>query len=142
MALKRSNHLDERPWKVFIADNHPVVRTQLAALIERDAHLKICGESDAASALSLIRQYGPDLVILDVSSERSQGIDLLKQLQASCPNARVLALSLHDDRLQMERALQAGAAGYLTKQDAATHILPAIQSVMEGKVYANQPTMQ
>jgi DNA-binding NarL/FixJ family response regulator len=119
-----------KQWRVVIVENHPVARTQLAALIQRDANLKVCGEADVPAALPLIDQCEPDLVILDVSSERSQGFDLLGQLHSLHPKVRVLALSLHGDRLHRERVLQAGAAGFLTKQEASIRILSAIQSVL------------
>ncbi len=115
-------------------DNHPVVRTHLAALIQRDANLQICGETDVRAALPLIGQCEPDLVILDVSSERSQGFDLLRQLQLLHPTVRVLALSLHGDRFHMERAWHAGAAGFLTKQEASLRVLSAIQTVLAEKI--------
>jgi len=132
--LNGSGH---RKWKVFIVDNHPMVRVRLAALIERERNLEVCGESEAPAALPLINQGEPDLVILDISSERSGGLDLLKQLKALHPKLRVLALSLHGDRLHVAHALRAGASGYLTKQEATVSILPAIQSVLEGKAHAH-----
>jgi DNA-binding NarL/FixJ family response regulator len=127
--------------KVFIVDNHPLVREHLGALIEREADLEMCGEAaDATTALAAIDQREPDIVILDISSKRSWGLDLLKSLKVLHPGLRVLALSLYDNRLYAERALQAGATGYLTKPEATVDILPAIRSVLDGQVFVNHRT--
>lgn len=128
---------NERPKrKVVIVDNHPSVRENLAALIQREPDLEVCGDApDVPAALPFIHQYPPDLVILDVSSKRSQGLDSLKSLKAMHPEVRILALSLHDNKLFAERVLRAGAMGYITKQEATVNILSAIRNVLEGRLY-------
>ncbi len=124
---------------MFLVDDHALVREHLTALIREEADLQVCGEAaDAATALRLIRQHSPELVILDLSLKRSNGLDLLKELRGMQPKPEVLVLSMHDERLYAERALQAGALGYITKQDAAVNILPAIRRVLSGRVYLSE----
>ena len=129
--------------KVFIVDNHPLVREHLGALIEREADLEICGDAaDATTALAAIDQHEPDIVILDISSKGAHGLELLKSLRVLHPGLRVLALSLYDNRLYAERALRAGATGYITKPEATVSILPAIRRVLEGEVFVSRRIAQ
>jgi DNA-binding NarL/FixJ family response regulator len=121
---------------VFLVDDHPLVREHLTALIEREADLEVCGEAaDAPTALALIGQHAPDLVILDVSLKRASGLDLLKELKELRPKLAVLVLSMHDETLYAERSLRAGAMGYITKEEATVNILSAIRRVLGGQVY-------
>jgi DNA-binding NarL/FixJ family response regulator len=125
--------------KVFLVDDHPLVREHLTALIQREADLEVCGEAaEAAAALSLINQCQPDLVILDISLKHSHGLELLKDLKALRPELPVLVLSMHDETLYAERALRAGAMGYITKQEATVNVLSAIRRVLAGQVYASE----
>jgi len=121
---------------VFLADDHPLVREHLTALIQSEPDLAVCGEAaDAPAALALIRRQKPDLVILDVSLKHSNGLDLLKDLRELRPKLAVLVLSMHDEALYAERALLAGALGYITKEEATVNILLAIRRVLSGQVY-------
>jgi DNA-binding NarL/FixJ family response regulator len=123
-------------------DSHPVVREQMAALLQRAAGLEVCGTAaDALTALSLIGQHQPDLLIMDISSNRSERLELIKTLKALHPRLRVLAMALQDNRLHAERALQAGAAGYITKQEATVAILSAVRCVLAGQRYLTQPKL-
>jgi DNA-binding NarL/FixJ family response regulator len=128
---------------VFIVDQHPTVRAQLAALIQREADLEVCGDAaDASAVFSVISRREPDLIVLDISSTHSCGLDSLRSLMALRPKLRVLALSMQDSRLHAERVLKAGAMGFMTKQEATVNILSAIRSVLEGQGYptpANSP---
>ena len=125
--------------RVFLVDDHPLVREHLTALIQSEPDLEVCGEAaDAITATSLISQKEPDLVILDVSLKRSNGLDLLKELRQALPKLPVLVLSMHDETLYAERALLAGALGYITKEEATVNILRAIRRVLGGQVYLSQ----
>jgi DNA-binding NarL/FixJ family response regulator len=128
---------NERPQtRVFLVDDHALVREHLTALIQAEPDLTVCGEAeDAPAALRLIRQQEPELVILDLSLKRSSGFDLLKDLEAIEPRPTVLVLSMHEESCYAERALRAGAQGYITKEDAAANILPAIRQVLHGQRY-------
>ena len=131
-----SNKSERPKATVFLVDDHPLVREHLTALIQQEADLEVCGEAaDAPSALTLIHQRNPDLVILDISLKRSHGLDLLKDLKGFRPKPAVLVLSMHEETLYAERALRAGALGYITKEEATVNILSAIRRVLAGQVY-------
>jgi DNA-binding NarL/FixJ family response regulator len=122
--------------RIFIVDDHPIVRQGLAQLINNEQDLVVCGEGeDAYTALRAIRQDKPDLVLVDVSLKDSDGIELLKELRSQNPDQPVLVLSMHDESLYAERALRAGARGYVMKQEAPQTLLQAIRKVLTGQVY-------
>jgi DNA-binding NarL/FixJ family response regulator len=134
-----SNEPDRPKSKVFLVDDHPLVREHLRSLLERDADLVVCGEAaDAPTALSLIPVREPDLVILDISLKRSHGLELLKDLKEWRPKLPVLVLSMHDETLYAERSLRAGAMGYITKEEATVNVLTAIRKVLAGQVYLSE----
>jgi DNA-binding NarL/FixJ family response regulator len=122
--------------RVFLVDDHPLVREHLTALLQREPDLEVCGEAaDAPTALERITQQRPDLVILDVSLRHSHGLELLKDLKNLQPGLPVLVLSMHDETLYAERALRAGAMGYITKEEATVSVLSAVRKVLAGQVY-------
>jgi DNA-binding NarL/FixJ family response regulator len=122
--------------RVFLVDDHPLVREHLTALIQAQADLEVCGEAgDGPTALALIRQQEPDVAIVDISLKRSSGLELLRELKGFWPKLVVLVLSMHDELFYAERALQAGARGYITKEEATVNILSAIRRVLGGQVY-------
>ena len=131
-----SNETEERKASVFLVDDHPLVREHLTALIQHEADLQVCGEAaDAPTALSLISRQVPDLVILDISLKRSNGLELIKSLKEMWLKLPVLVLSMHDEMLYAERSLRAGALGYITKEEATVNVLSAIRKVLRGQVY-------
>lgn len=114
-------------------------REHLAHLIERDLGLEICGEADnILDAMQLILRSKPDIVVLDISLRGSSGLELLKDLKAHGIEVKVLVLSMHDEELYAERALRAGARGYLTKNEASAGVIDAIRQIMAGAVYASK----
>ena len=122
--------------KVFLVDDHPMVREHLSALLGREADLTVCGEAgDAPAALSRIQELLPDLVIMDISLKNSNGLELLKNLKSVQPDLPVLVLSMHDESLYAARSLRAGALGYITKEEASKKILLAVRKVLAGQVY-------
>ena len=124
---------------LFLVDDHPMVREHLRALIQQEADLTVCGEAaDAPTALSLVQQLRPDLVILDISLKRSHGLELLKNLKALHPEIPVLVLSMHDEAIYAERMLHAGAKGYITKEEATVNVMSAIRKVLAGQVYLSE----
>ena len=130
---------DRRKSRVFLVDDHPMVREHLRALIEQEIDLEVCGEAaDAPTALSLITRHDPDLVILDISLKQSHGLDLLKNLKSLKPRLPVLVLSMHDETLYAERVLHAGGMGYITKQEATINVLSAIRKVLAGQIYVSE----
>lgn len=138
-ARKMSNETKRPKAKVFLVDGHPLVREHLRALIQREADLEVCGEAgDGPTALSLISQHDPDLVILDVALNGSNSLDLLETLKKLRPRLLVLVLSMHDETLYAERVLRAGAMGYVTKEEAPISILSAIRRVLGGQAYLSE----
>jgi DNA-binding NarL/FixJ family response regulator len=124
--------------RIFVVDDHPIVRQGLMQLINAESDLEIVGQGeDAYQALKLIRQLRPDLTLLDISLKDTGGIELLKEMRAQDPELRVLILSMHDESLYAERALRAGARGYVMKQEAPQLLLHAIRKVLNGEVYVS-----
>ncbi len=123
---------------VFIVDDHPIIRQGLALLINREADLTVCGDSgDAPSALCQIAELKPDAAIVDISLNGPDGLDLLKSIRASDTDLPVLMLSMLDESLYAERALRAGANGYIMKQEATERVLIAIRRILEGEIYVS-----
>ncbi|MGA2749511.1 MAG: response regulator transcription factor [Verrucomicrobiota bacterium] len=125
--------------KVFLVDDHPLVREWLTQLIERENDMIVCGEAeDTHEALEKIEATKPDIVIADISLKSTHGLELVKDLQARLPSLPVLVLSMHDESLYAERVLRAGAKGYITKQEATKRILLAIRQVLDGQIYISE----
>ena len=125
--------------KVFLVDDHPLVREWLTQLIQRESDLEVCGEAeDTHDALQKITETKPDIVIADISLKTTHGLELVKDLQVRFPSLPVLILSMHDESLYAERVLRAGAKGYITKQEATKKILPAIRQVLSGQIYISE----
>ena len=127
-----------RKRTVLLVDDHPVVRQGLALLINREADLAVCGDAEEASAaLRRIEELKPDLIVVDISLKGPDGLDLLKDIRARDPNLPVLILSMLDELLYAERALRAGANGYIMKQEATERVLVAIRRILSGEVYVS-----
>ena len=125
--------------KVFLVDDHPLVREWLTQLIQRENDMAVCGEAeDVPEAVAKIEQTRPDIVIADISLKKTHGLELVKDLQSRCPSLPVLVLSMHDESLYAERVLRAGAKGYITKQEATKKILLAIRQVLSGQIYVSE----
>lgn len=133
----------KRPKKrVYLVDDHPMVRERLAQIINHESDLIVCGEAgDGPEALREIAKGLPDLVVTDISLKNSHGLELVKDLRATHPELPVLVLSMHDESLYAERVLRAGAKGYITKQEATTKVLVAIRAILAGQVYVGEQTM-
>lgn len=122
--------------KVLIVDDHPVAREGLSLHIELQPDLEVCGEADdMASALTLVETAHPDLAVIDLSLKSGNGIDLVKRLKSRQPTLAMLVWSMHDDPLYAERALTAGALGYVHKGHATREIIDAIRSVLAGQIF-------
>jgi DNA-binding NarL/FixJ family response regulator len=121
---------------IFIVDDHPIVRQGLALLINREPDLAVCGDAEeAGTALRRIEELKPDLIVVDVSLNGPDGLDLLKDIRARDSNLPVLILSMLDESLYAERALRAGANGYIMKQEATDRVLVAIRRILDGEIY-------
>ncbi len=123
-------------YRIVLVDDHPIVRRGLAMLIEDESDMEVIGEAgEAAEAVSMIDKLKPDLAVIDVSLVGTDGIDLIKQIKARGTEAKLLVASMFDETLYAERALHAGANGYINKSEAAEEIVEAIRSVIKGKVW-------
>lgn len=122
--------------RILIVDDHPAVREALASRIGRQADMEVCGEAaDMTEALRLVANTQPDLAVVDISLKTASGIDLIKRIKDRNDSVRMLVWSMHSESLYAERALRAGALGYINKDQATEKIIDAIRRVLEGKVY-------
>ena len=130
----------QRKHRVFLVDDHPVTREGLARLINHEPDLEVCGEaSTAARAVPEIEWSQPDLVIIDVSlTKGASGLELIKDLAARHAKLPMLTFSTHDESLYAERALRAGARGYVMKQEPTDSIMQAIRKVLDGEIYLSR----
>jgi DNA-binding NarL/FixJ family response regulator len=127
--------------RIFIADDHPIVRQGLRRIVEEDPGMAIAGEAgDAATVLTALQSTAADLVLLDVSMPGGPFLETLKELRTRYPTVRVLALSVHPEDQWAVRALRAGASGYLTKDHSPDQLLEAIRRVYRGGKYVS-PTL-
>ena len=125
--------------RVFIVDDHTMFREGLRQLIERESNLTVCGDApDATEALAGIRAGQPDVVIVDISLAGTSGLDLIKDIKVEFEELPVLVVSMHDESLYAERALRAGAMGYVMKHEPARTVKAAIQKVLGGDLYLSE----
>ncbi len=128
--------------RLLLVDDHPLLREGIAQLINEQTDLQVCGEAeDRQSALAALDATRPDLAIVDISLKDQSGLELIKDFQARAPGLLVLVLSMHDEALYAERALRAGARGYIMKREAAYRVLDAIRLVLSGGTYVSEKMM-
>ncbi len=124
--------------RILIVDDHPVIRMGLVQLINSKADLEICGEAGCAKeVLQSIESLSPDLVVLDLKLPDGHGLELLKDIRACHGDVNTLVLSSNDESVYAERALKAGACGYVMKEAAAAHLVEAIRTILDGKLYVS-----
>jgi DNA-binding NarL/FixJ family response regulator len=122
--------------KVLLVEDHVLFRTQLAKMICRDPRICVCGETDnAAEALVKVSETQPDLLIVDITLKGTNGLELIKELRSRSCESAVLVLSMHDESMYAERALRAGASGYITKHQPSSQLRDAMDRVLNGGVY-------
>lgn len=132
-----------RKSRIFLVDDHPIVRRGLADLINVEPDLKICGEADSAeSAVTAIAEANPDLVIADISLPGADGIELIRFLRKAHLKVSVLILTMHEEEHLAERALRAGAKGFIMKYRAMADLLDAIRCVLAGRLYVSADTTE
>jgi len=128
-----------RKSRLFIVDDHPLVREGLANLINGQDDLFVCGEAeDSAEAIAAIMQARPDVALIDISLKNESGLELVKTLGSQFPLVALIVLSMHDEALYAERALRAGARGYVMKRETSKSVLASIRRVLEGGVYVSE----
>jgi DNA-binding NarL/FixJ family response regulator len=128
-----------RKSRIFLIDDHPLVREGLANLINGQHDLVVCGEAeDSAGAISGIAKTRPDVALVDISLKNESGLELVKNLESQFPLVALIVLSMHEEALYAERALRAGARGYVMKRESTKNVLASIRRVLEGGVYVSE----
>lgn len=128
-----------RKSRVFIIDDHPLVREGLANLINEQGDLVVCGEAeDSAQAITRLATARPDVALIDISLKNESGLELVKSLGVQFPRVALIVLSMHDEALYAERALHAGARGYVMKRETTKSVLASIRHVLKGGIYVSE----
>ena len=139
MIRLRNGHVKRRCRQLLLVDDHPILREGFARLIDQESDLKVCGQADGGPrALSAISTLKPDLVVVDIALKGSNGMELIKKVKALHPDVPVLVLSVMDEALFAERALRAGAKGYVMKQAPSEEVMGAIRRVLRGGRYLSR----
>jgi DNA-binding NarL/FixJ family response regulator len=129
---------DGKQYRILVVDDHPIVRRGFAQLINHEPDITVSGEAeDLTEALEALASQQPDLVIVDIVLKNANGLELLKRLPSLAPDTKALVVSMHDEQIYAERALRAGARGYVMKQEADEVIVTAIRRVLEGGIYVS-----
>jgi DNA-binding NarL/FixJ family response regulator len=122
--------------RVLLVDDHPLLRQGMAAIINEEPDLVVCGEADGVrSAIAVANESRPDVALIDLSIRDGDGLELLRELRNRFPDLRMLVLSMYDETVYAERALRAGARGYIMKAEAAKTVMTAIRRVLRGETY-------
>ena len=122
--------------RILLVDDHPLLREGIAQLINQQSDLMVCGEAeDRAGALDILDKCEADLAVVDISLKDQSGLELIKDLRVRVPELLILVLSMHDESLYAERALRAGARGYVMKREASRKVLDAIRHILGGGVH-------
>ena len=127
--------------RIFIVDDHPIMREGLVALIANETSLEVCGQANNAAETMRFLETArplPDLILLDVTLPDKSGLELTKDLKAVFPDLRILILSMHEEQLYAERVLRAGARGYVMKHEGGRVLLDAIKTVLQGNIHLSQ----
>ncbi len=142
-GARKPDKVAEARAKILLVDDHEVLRQGMRLLIEHQRDLQVCGEAtDEASAIKQFRSSRPDLMIVDLSLREGDGIELIKRIKLLDPEARMLVFSMHDERVYGERALRAGAKGYVSKQQPVRSVLQAIRHVLSGAMHFSEELTQ
>lgn len=129
----------DKKCRILLVDDHPLVRESLTALIHQQPDLVVCGEAESNDeALEKITALKPELALIDISLKGSSGLQLVKTLKSLYPSILTIVLSMHDEKLYAERAIRAGARGYVTKRESSKTIVAAIRNVLDGKLAVSQ----
>jgi DNA-binding NarL/FixJ family response regulator len=125
--------------RIFLVDDHPIIRRGLASMINQEPDLAVCGEAAGLpGTVDAVRRAKPDLVIIDLVLEASSGLDLIRQLKSQLPALPLLVLSMHPENTYAERVLRAGASGYIMKQEPSETVLAALRCVLKGGLFLSE----
>ncbi len=136
---KQSSGTGTTKRRIVLIDDHPLIRQGLAQLLDSRSDLIVVASAESAGeGLDLVRKHKPDLVILDLSLAKGDGLEVVKQLKSEMPKLPVLVISMHDELLYADRALRAGARGYVMKKEPSEKIFDAIQHLLRGDIYVSE----
>jgi len=125
--------------RILLVDDHPIMRHGLAQLIQMEPGLEVCGQAGSAmDGLEAIQKLKPDVAVIDLTLPDKNGLELLKDVHAMVPGVKCIVLSMHDENLYAERALKAGARGYIMKEAAAENLINALQRVLAGGIFVSE----
>jgi DNA-binding NarL/FixJ family response regulator len=140
---KEAKPASPKQSRIFILDDHPIIRQGIGELINDEADMTVCGEAENfQDAMQAVEKLKPDVILVDISLDGSSGLEFIKSLKINHPEIKALILSMHDEVLYAERALREGARGYIMKQEATEKIMDAIRHVMGGQVYLSEHMME
>jgi DNA-binding NarL/FixJ family response regulator len=139
MTAKKRSTVHKTRAKVLVVDDHPMTRYGIARLIEQEPDLLVCGEAENARlALAAVKSLQPHLVLADLTMPGGDGLEFIKDVRAQHPEVVLLVVSMHDEALYAERALRAGARGYIMKNEGGEKLVQAIRQVLQGKTYVSE----
>jgi DNA-binding NarL/FixJ family response regulator len=139
MTIKKSPSTAEMRARVLVVDDHPMTRYGIVRLIEQEPDLVVCGEAENASrALAAVRALKPKVVLADLTMPGGEGLEFIKDVRSLHPEVAVLVVSMHDEALYAERALRAGARGYIMKNEGGEKLVEAIRQILQGKTYVSE----
>lgn len=139
VCAEQQNKFGKNKKKVLVVDDHPIVREGLTDLINKEDDLAVCGcAKDIPQTIDAIKKLKPDMVTVDISLEDASGLELIKDIKIQFSGLPVLALSMHPESFYAERAVRAGAKGYITKQAATKNVITAIRKVLSGGLYLSE----
>ncbi len=125
--------------RIFLADDHAIIRDGLRSLLEAEGDIKIVGDAaNGREAVRLVAELQPDIVVLDIAMPELNGIEAARQIRETCPSAQIIMLSMYSSAEHVFRALQAGARGYLLKESGGTDVVQAVRAVLTGRRYLSQ----
>ncbi|MGD9408759.1 MAG: response regulator transcription factor [Thiohalocapsa sp.] len=132
-----------QPSRILVVDDHPLVRAGLRSLFDDEPDLTVCAEAgNVHDAIESVRTQQPDLALIDISLDDGNGIELIKRLKAHTPELKTLVCSVHDESLFAERAINAGARGYVSKHQLTEQILEAVRQVLSGRIYLSEEMVE
>jgi DNA-binding NarL/FixJ family response regulator len=124
--------------RVIIVDDHPIFRMGMGELLNQEEDFDVCGlAEDIASARKIIDEQSPDLAIVDITLAGDNGLDLVKEMSANKQSLSILVLSMHDEQVWAERAIRAGAKGYIMKKEASENVISALRNIRAGKIHVS-----
>ncbi len=139
MVCAEDQNRSAKKKKVLVVDDHPIIREGLTDMINKEDDVMVCGcAQNISETMAAIKKLKPDIVTVDISLGEDSGLELIKDIKIQFPSLAILALSMHKEHFYAERALRAGAKGYITKQEATKKVVMAIRTVLGGRLYLSE----